>query len=678
MSSHRYISPLYKALRNVTTRIIHSIGYKSIDAHENEVFQPLDRARNEIRLLRVQPSLDTEKILVCNLETVALGIFDTTDSWYSYFFYRSAYEALSYTWGDEPACVEIFLNGKIWMIRPNLNDALRRLRRPIDTLHIFVDALCIDQNNLDEKNWQVGLMSRIYRQATVVHCWLGLATETSERAFEMFRLATAGRISSSSEPNGQPDISMADLWALSDMLNRPYWQRAWILQESTLATQAIFHCGSYSIFKYEMPSITQITNFLGTIFDLFEKFRQEIHEDDTADVTMTRIQNETDLSQFLQDLYRRIGSSYCAFAGIKATVQSRHPLSAVYLAMAATQLAQDPRDHVYAFLGLLEEEISSQIVPDYAERIAFAFQQLAFTWLTVRGTGELLSLAIGIRENAHNLPSWVPDFSTMNLAELGFLGSFYECNTMIPSEAVTRDEGRRLGIQAHDFDTVVETFLMTVDQMQFPISVERMDNTRAYHELWRPFFRLHLTSTQEDEDGLENYVGGGSLENAYWRTLTAQIASPDVCFLLNHQITALRSWLINGFENLSPENQHIVTQYTYMLTKSSGRYLFKTAKGYFGRTDSTGSPIVEGDKVYFLASSAQPFVCRRRGGDGGEEGEEGEVYTLVDGTYIHGLMKIDRENLTTEGERLEYGPRVEDRHPQIEAADGDWERIWLV
>lgn len=674
MLSQRYFSSLNIPLRNVTTRILRSIGYKSIDTNEDGVFQPLDKTRNEIRTLSVQPSLDAEQILVCNLKIVRLGSnTGTTDSWHNYFFSEPVYEALSYTWGDDPACVEILLNGQIWMVRPNLNDALRQLRRPSEALNIFVDALCIDQNNLDEKNWQVRLMSRIYRQASVVHCWLGQANKTSERAFEICRLATNGYIRSSSTGDQRPDVSLADLRALSDMLNRPYWQRAWILQESTLANRAIFHCGAYFISKHEMPSISQITSFTGLIFDLFERFRKDIHENGSEDVTATTFQNETDLSQFLQNLYKRIGSSYSAFAGIKANVQSGHPLPALYLAMAATQLAQDQRDHVYAFLGLLEEEMSTQIVPAYAEPIAFAFQQLAFAWLAVRRNVELFSFAIGTRENPYSLPSWVPDFSAIDLTNTGFIGQFYEHNTQITPEVVAMDHGRRLGIKAHAFDTIAEILLMTIEQMEFPVSSERMDKATTYHKLWRSFFGLHPTSTQED---IAEYIGGDSLENAYWRTLTAQIAGADACFLLNHQITALKSWLVDGFEQLSPADQHSVTQYTYMLTKSNGRYLFKTAKGYYGRTDNSGSPIVERDKTFFLASGAQPFVCRQRQDGEGLEGDE--VYTLVDGTYIHGLMKVDREKLTTEGEQLAYGMRILDPHPQVEAASGSWERIWLA
>ncbi|OAG06673.1 uncharacterized protein CC84DRAFT_1142628, partial [Paraphaeosphaeria sporulosa] len=101
------------------------------------------------------------------------------------------YEALSYTWGDDSksAC-RISLDGLPFHIRPNLRDALRRLRQPRGTRIIWIDAICIDQNSADEKSVQVPLMGKIYHRAERVIAWLGEETFDSGMALDFIPYLT--------------------------------------------------------------------------------------------------------------------------------------------------------------------------------------------------------------------------------------------------------------------------------------------------------------------------------------------------------------------------------------------------------------------------------------------------------------------------------------------------------
>lgn len=92
---------------------------------------------------------------------------------------RPKYDALSYTWGRPNIVKGIELNGTRVDVRENLWSALVHLRNATEGRVIWIDALCIDQNSLEEKNHQVKLMAYIYSRAETVLVWLGPAADAS-------------------------------------------------------------------------------------------------------------------------------------------------------------------------------------------------------------------------------------------------------------------------------------------------------------------------------------------------------------------------------------------------------------------------------------------------------------------------------------------------------------------
>ncbi|KAI0457411.1 heterokaryon incompatibility protein-domain-containing protein [Xylaria acuta] len=86
---------------------------------------------------------------------------------------RATYAALSYTWGRSPKSQHILINGEKVHVTPNLFNALQYLRSADFPLTIWIDALCIDQDNHAERAPQVSIMDIIYKNCEVVHIWLG-------------------------------------------------------------------------------------------------------------------------------------------------------------------------------------------------------------------------------------------------------------------------------------------------------------------------------------------------------------------------------------------------------------------------------------------------------------------------------------------------------------------------
>lgn len=94
------------------------------------------------------------------------------------------YKALSYAWRDPTANHEIKVNGGTFAINSNLKTALKYLDLE-DEEAIWIDAICINQDDDQEKSRQIAAMSHIYRGASEVTAWIGESSRESRRAFEI-------------------------------------------------------------------------------------------------------------------------------------------------------------------------------------------------------------------------------------------------------------------------------------------------------------------------------------------------------------------------------------------------------------------------------------------------------------------------------------------------------------
>ncbi|KAH8659958.1 hypothetical protein BX600DRAFT_467000 [Xylariales sp. PMI_506] len=131
-----------------------------------DLYKNLDYSSTHIRLLRLLPSQVKfgQPWYECADIRCSL-IVEKVDS-------APAYDALSYAWGDDDPTVPITINGEKTLVRPNLAYALAALRGTSSRL-LWIDALCINQDNVSERNHQVRLMGDIYRRASKVLVWLG-------------------------------------------------------------------------------------------------------------------------------------------------------------------------------------------------------------------------------------------------------------------------------------------------------------------------------------------------------------------------------------------------------------------------------------------------------------------------------------------------------------------------
>lgn len=274
---------------------------------------------------------------------------------------KQPYEALSYTWADESGdatpCRTIRLGGRPFQVTANCENALRRLRRRSSTRYVWVDAICVDQKNIEERGHQVQLMPNIYSGAQTVLVYVGEAADGSD---EFLASISAGRLTAD-WPTART------VRPLNTFFARRYFHRVWVLQEVVLARKAELICGASSI---AWPS------FQAGLADWVKYlvFQPPVLEPDHRAYTDPR--------RFVD-----------------------------MMTLASRCECQDPRDKVHGMLGLFPYTAGRDIVPDYNLSVTEVYAKTAmyiaseFSWMF------LLRLAFfHSYSRSADLPSWVPDW----------------------------------------------------------------------------------------------------------------------------------------------------------------------------------------------------------------------------------------------------------------------------
>ncbi|KAL9112231.1 MAG: hypothetical protein Q9227_003349 [Pyrenula ochraceoflavens] len=193
------------------------------------------------------------------------------------------YEALSWCWGtEETDCAIIirFQDRRPYKkkVSKELALALKYLRNADAERTLWIDALCINQADYEERNHQVQMMSLIYTQATQVCVWLGEDTDESQLAIrfindEIMKLENFDDVCSNNKN--------AEKWqALVELMQRPWFSRRWVVQEIALANRATVYCGgdmipwtSFAVAVELFVEVETATHRLSEIMQRNERFR---------------------------------------------------------------------------------------------------------------------------------------------------------------------------------------------------------------------------------------------------------------------------------------------------------------------------------------------------------------------------------------------------------------------
>ncbi|KAK3385795.1 heterokaryon incompatibility protein-domain-containing protein [Podospora didyma] len=387
---------------------------------------------------------------------------------------RNDYDALSYCWSGhtlssdarglqsqvkEPRDIAIDTPdgagamGQIIPITPALGMALRYLRDRGAHRPIFIDQICINQGDVDERNRQVGLMGRIYGGCAEVLGWLGPAgahsaslmvfasrlsrssvlskivgDATDEYGQDMRRaIGRPGRVAevvSGEVARDEYELrrlvkrfgSALPLKGVLDVFSRAWFRRMWIVQEACLPARLTLVCGRDSCSIHDLAKL-----------HYFFSVRASMSADRLAAGNGI---STSDMMSFLSRILaiRKAvvrGGSGDGSNGGGAGLTSRG-LGAADLVMALNATngataktaadtkfrATDSRDCIYGLLGLasVSDGAAQSIVPDYNKSVEEVFTE--FAALAVRDNVDLLLYAHPERKAMRDLPSWVPDWSS--------------------------------------------------------------------------------------------------------------------------------------------------------------------------------------------------------------------------------------------------------------------------
>ncbi|KAH7092966.1 heterokaryon incompatibility protein-domain-containing protein [Paraphoma chrysanthemicola] len=339
------------------------------------------------------------------------------------------YFALSYTWDrptfdfpglfpaewdEESSTVTTLVNGKEFKMRRNLHSALYTFRQTwkADALW-WIDAICINQKDIRERNLMVWHMTEIYAKSQGTVVWLGLPDGTTHSAF--LKIAEiSDSWESRSEKLKQLHIAQEDaneyqrilekefagqawpwFWdSLHHIFTRSWWERAWVLQELCVAPAAVLVSG-----ECIMPWSRVMKARLTIVQHCMSTRRIEIPEKENIPEIMMKLLTSTEPAWSMELCIRRF---------LNRRASGKYPSLLSNLIHLRRTLSKDPRDKVYAAFGISEPNERTEV--DYSLPVRDVYAAIARRCIGVLGALNILAYC-KFPPSVDELPSWVPDWS---------------------------------------------------------------------------------------------------------------------------------------------------------------------------------------------------------------------------------------------------------------------------
>ena len=656
-------------------------------------YQPLDASKNEIRLLWIEspplPVSGSDQIIHCSLRTVSLNEYseaalammssDNIQSLTGAAFWEAKlakyqekdfetftaaindvlsdenfgrwtwgdFTALSYTWGSIDNTRDIIVNGQRVQVGENLEGFLRYMKTDPDNrerIGIWVDALCINQSDTEERNTEVKRMADIYRGALTAIAWLGEEADESPRALRLLNtianydfgplekwesFLTAFRENSHFFEVGS--------WrALYNLFNRPYWTRLWIVQEIALSGRGLnIICGHDSINWFRLSgAVNFLSNELDFVVDRCQQESNELGVPVFIGLIVDRIYRMQQLKMF----------NDVVFDGMD------RPILSETLTIARYSEQQDAKDKIYGVLSLIDPLISRSISPNYNLSLLGVYTEFAKTCIRETGSLDIICQSRSELLGTEEFPSWVPDWrrrGTVNLEMTQKLPFHTSGSSKV--DITFEDNDRQLRVRGFRVDTI--DGLGHLGEMN-----------EEGHAITQPI-HSYGKSPYGDERGIKSafwqtFVTGrnpwGELAPSTYDCLVhIQWHNPSVLanfsenlyFGLLQDIIDQNKSLLVGNQSLWELLGHSETQYDFpskarileaahraVSVKLLRRFII-TAKGYIGLATKNTR---QGDIVCILFGCSTPVILRP---------SNHGAYNLVGDCYVHGIM---------EGEAMEW------------------------
>ena len=606
---------------------------------EDYQYSPLPSTDKTIRLLCIPPADHISDPLVCQMRQVRL-------------IDKPEYAALSYTWGAPVFDHHIICDGRRLAITAHLDAALRRFRTTTWWIWtLWVDAVCIDQTNIPERNYQVSIMKHIYDQATMTFVYLGEACLHYQVALQLmcnlvniaqlikkyslaelkdtkpldaltpgvrdflirfielkdagfptgFPAASTGTTNSSSA--GIPPPTDPAWRAMQSLLSRPWFSRMWIIQEVVMSSNVIMMLGKFCFpWRLLIDSVSAYVE-LGLL-------------------PLTKLPNMAVAGRF-----HCTEKVVLSLLKVKVDFQCRSLIK--LLGYFQQCYSSDPRDKVYALLGLAanDQGAHQMVSVDYSKSVEAVYLECAQFLVRNRDGMEMLIQA-GIPQNRGDdhfkisLPSWVPDWSREKF------NYFQRCQDLdraageTQSDIEVEDCGNGLNVRGIRIDVVDSLApVLTEDENKGGYLRSKLF---AWEQEVREVAQQSCFFSEERVDDYANALGAGSCHRA-----DVNIANNSVDFLLE------------CFWNRRPakSNKDNEEYLGHVGTTALNHKFCVTRQGYMGWVPLSSQP---GDFIIVLYGGPLPFTVRKTDGK----------YLLLGAGYLEGFMN---------GEALE----LKDAEPEV-------------
>ena len=436
-------------------------------------YSSLTIENNQIRLLYLSPGVRGSPV----------------SGWLTSRFLREddlRYTALSYTWGslNKPQSITIETSkvSKCSLaVTTSLHEALDHIRDEADPVVLWIDAVCIDQENIPERNHQVRLMRRIYARATNVHVWLGPATDDSDIAIQTIKRLIELNWS-------RHTLDWRDRQALEHLFHRSWWYRIWVRQEihSTQPMRCEFQCGDTKV-SYEV--MERFLSGVGTF----------------ASTSDTYVLGDVDEWTIL-----------CTTAPVAISLVNLKPFNPekpldpggsieFWLHQSRWAQASDPRDHIFAILSLTSAQEAAEEFIDYAKNVAWVFASIIILCISRSRSLQCLSWVSNAVPTTH-LPSWTCDWSQRGKHGIVPLPqSLFRASRNSCADCMVTDDRRQLRLLGLEIGAIQEI------------------NKSVKADYAVPDIAHHFTS---NELCLQQYGGPQKVVEALWRTQLVDTMPP--------------------------------------------------------------------------------------------------------------------------------------------------------
>ena len=401
------------------------------------------------------------------------------------------YEALSYTWGDVHSTTTMTCSpGQAPLsITTSLDTTLRHLRWPDSSRMLWVDAVCINQEDIEERGQQVQLMGEVYTQAQQVLAWVG---EESESDVAVMELANPEESATFAPTLGNFPMGAVfrGIAAISSFIKRPWFSRVWIIQEVALSTKLTLQCGTITLDWEAFMGAVQV------LFEISRKDRQLVK----SDISLERIEFlkvvKTMTAHNRPDSPPRTKLQYfsrLAFEGTRPDdTICRHRADDLQFFITGSRLclSTNESDHIYGLLGLVDDLEKSIVVPTYDKPFPDVYSDFVKETIQRSGNLDILSQADSDPNGDDILPSWCPDWRVQWRADS--LTSRRNRDYKASGDSTTK-----LGASASRLLAVDGMFIDTIQGLSMGLKPTNVGNSKSSQSLLLAYMQSFLTRVGE-------------------------------------------------------------------------------------------------------------------------------------------------------------------------------------